>query len=147
MQLRNDIVELLRAGASDRAIGQQLHCDPRIVSATRAALGLPKSKSGRKPAASIAELFYARTEPVDGGHLRWTGYRNDHGVPALRYSRRTYSAYATAFRIKTGRDPVGNVIPQCAYPGCVHPDHVDDRPAREHNRSAYSAIFGEADQR
>ena len=146
MKIRTDIADMLRAGNSDTAIARRLHVDAKGVSAARTALGLPKAKSGRKPAATPEELFWRRTQAVDGGHLLWTGYLNNGGAegacPVLRHDGRLLTAYRIAFRIRHGREPIGNVHTGCDYSGCVHPDHVEDRPMRERNRKAYAAIFG-----
>lgn len=138
---RARITELLHAGHSDRAIGRQLHCDPRTVATIRANLGLPKSRPGIKPAATIEALFHARTQPASGGHLRWTGYTDPHRTPIFRYRGRIHSAYRVAFRIRTGRDPVGNALPTCDYDGCVQPAHVGDRVTR-HNQAAMALLGG-----
>ncbi|MFI8104738.1 hypothetical protein [Streptomyces sp. NPDC086023] len=144
MQIRADVAELLRAGLADHVIAKQLHTDHKKVAAARAALRLPKVKSGVKPAASIEALFHSRTEPAEDGHLRWTGYIDPRGTPVLRYAGRIRSAYRVAFTIRTGREPVGYVRPACGMSQCVAPDHVDDRPAREKNKAAYIGIFGGA---
>lgn len=141
--LRPDIVNLLHAGLSDRAIGRQLRCDPRTVSRTRATLGLPQVRCYANPASSIEELFWERVEPVEGGHLRWTGYRGD-GTPRLTWGGRLHTAYRIAFRIRTGREPVGYVLPGCEYPRCVAPRCVADAVERERTRRVLAAIFREA---
>ncbi|MFI8278559.1 hypothetical protein ACIGBH_27535 [Streptomyces sp. NPDC085929] len=139
---RDGIEALLRAGLSDRAIGQQLSTDPKKAAIIRRALGLPKAKSGVRPAANAEDLVRARTEPLPSGHARWTGHVNNDGVPAVRFGGRQLSAYRIAFRLRTGRDPVGTVRPGCGMPQCVAPAHMDDTPARARNRTAYNALFG-----
>lgn len=144
MKVRADVAELLRAGLADRVIAKQLHTDARKVAAARAALRLPQARTGRKTASSIEELFHARTEPGEDGHLRWTGSANNLGTPVVRYAKRQHTAYRIAFRIHTGREPIGRALPACGTPGCVAPAHIDDQPARDRNRAAYSSIFGGA---
>lgn len=144
--LRPDITKLLHAGLSDRAIGRQLRCTPRAVSRTRTVLGLPQVKPGPPPPAPAEERFWAHTEPVEGGHLRWTG---DHyqGLPCLRgvgRNRGRRSAYRIAFKIRTGRDAKGNALPACNYPRCVAPRHVADAVERARDREALAAILGAA---
>lgn len=95
---------------------------------------------GRK-AASLEEAFRLRTEPVDGGHLRWTGYVNRYDLPCLRHDYQEMTAYRVAFRLRTGREPVGYVRPDCELPGCVA--HVDDRPGRARTAALLVAIFGQ----
>jgi hypothetical protein len=145
MKLRPDIVALLRQGLSDRAIGRQLRCDPKGVARTRAALGLPQVKSGPPPA-PVEDLFWARVEPVEGGHLRWTGHHNSTGVPSLRVGGRSgglRSAYRIAFTIRTGREPQGTVSSDCDHPGCVAPRHVADAAERARDRKALAALLGD----
>lgn len=147
MKIRTDIAELLHKGLPDRTIAQQLHCDHKTVAKARAALRLPKARRGIKPAATIEDLFRARTESVDGGHLRWTGYTDKHGTPTLRYAGRLHTAHRVAFRIRTGRDADGKAAEECGYEGCVEPSHVDDKTIRDRDRTALAAILGADPQR
>ncbi|MFF7610713.1 hypothetical protein [Streptomyces lavendulae] len=140
MKLRQDVVDLLRAGLSDRVIARELHVDAKVVGAARAALGLPRTPSGPRPQ-TLEELFRARTEEVPGGHLRWTGCVSG-GTAQVRHDGRLHTAHRIAFTIRTGRAPVGNALPACDMEGCVAPAHVDDRLGRESLSTAYDAIFG-----
>lgn len=90
----------------------------------------------RMHAASVEEKFEARTVRVEGGHLTWTGanYLAWKGV-LLKPAR-------VAFRIRTGREPVGYVRPDCGLAGCVEPTHVEDQPGRLAIRAALRAIQG-----
>lgn len=144
MTIRADVAELLHTGLSDRAIGRQLHADRQRVAATRAVLGLPKTRSGGRPAASLEDAFRDRTRPVDGGHLEWTGHINRKGLPALRHNGAMHTAYRVAFRLRTGHDPVGRVRPDCDHPRCVAPEHVEDAPGRARTRQLLDAIGGQA---
>ncbi|MFF8656773.1 hypothetical protein [Streptomyces huasconensis] len=150
MKIRADIAELLHAGLSDRAIARQLSVDAkRTVRPAREALGLPRSRPGRKPAPTVEDLFWRRTQPVDGGHLLWTGARgaaSQGRCPFLRHGGRVHTAYRIAFRIKHGREPEGRVTPTCDRDGCVAPDHVEDRRIRERTKSTFDAIFGAVSQ-
>lgn len=101
-----------------------------------------KSRPGRKPAASVEDLFRARTEPTDGGHLRWTGYTSKRGLASVRYAGHTHTAYRIAFRIQHGREPVGNCSSDCGMPGCVAPAHVEDDTTRTRTRAAYASLIG-----
>lgn len=138
------IAELLGQGLSNKAVAEYLHADPRRIAAVRAGLGLPRARPGRRAAVSLADAFWARAERVDGGHLRWTGCYggSPRSTPYLRYGGRQLTAYRVAYRIRTGRDPVGYAKPGCEYPGCVEPDHVDDRVTRA-NRAAIARLLGE----
>lgn len=143
MIIRADVADLLRAGHSNAAIARQTGIDPQTAASARVALGLPKHRPGRTPATSVEELFRARAKQAEGGHLAWTGTRTYDGTPVVRYSGHLQSAYRIAFTIRHGRDPEGHVRPGCDHDGCVHPDHVEDRPMRQRNRAAFAAIFGQ----
>ena len=93
-------------------------------------------------AASLEAAFRARAEPAAGGHLRWTGHWTKNNVPGLRYGGSFHTAYRVAFRLRTGREAAGKALPECDYPGCVEPAHVDDAPGRNQTRDTYAAIFG-----
>lgn len=144
MTIRADIAELLRAGLSDRTIARQLHTDAKKVAATRTALGLPKAKSGIRPADTPTDLYYRHTKALDNGHTEWTGSVSNEGVPALRHGGRQLSVYRIAYRLRTGREPIGHVRPACGMPQCVTPDHLDDRDDRERAIATYNSVFGGA---
>ena len=84
MKIRPDVAELLKAGYSNAAIARQLNvCAQTTVAPAHTALGIPKAKSGYKPAASAEDLFWRRVKPTDDGHMEWAGYRTGDGVPGL----------------------------------------------------------------
>jgi hypothetical protein len=145
MKVRADVAELLHAGYSDTAIARQLGVDrARTVAPARAALGLPKAKSGYKAAATPEDLFWRRVRPLGDGHMEWTGYRNNSGVPTLRHGGRCLSASRIAFRIANGREPEGHTRPNCGRDGCVAPACQADRVSRAEDRKVdvlYAAIF------
>lgn len=154
MTVRADVAELLRAGLSNRAIAFELHIDAKAVAAAREALGLPKTKPGRRPAATAEDLFWRRAKPTDDGHMVWGGYVTSDGVPGLRHGGSFHTAYRLAFRIATGRDPEGYALPTCDRTYCVKPGHQEDRVDRTNRVEArlqerrvdalYGAIFGES---
>ncbi|MFH8792251.1 hypothetical protein [Streptomyces sp. NPDC017941] len=103
-------------------------------------------RRSRPRAATVEESFQLHTEPIDGGHLRWTGYIS-HGHPTVCHRGSTYSAYRVSFRLHQGREPVGRATPTCGVEGCLAGGHLADRPMREANRradAAFAAIFGDA---
>jgi hypothetical protein len=133
---RNAIVELLRAGWSDRAIARHVHVRNTLVGEIRAQLGIPAHKPGPTPAGTYEDLFWRRAIPTIDGHLIWpqttASIRISHEGPKQTAGR-------IAFRIRYGRDPIGQVRPGCGMERCVRPAHVEDQPMREQ----YAAIFGE----
>jgi hypothetical protein len=136
MNTRNAIVELLRAGHSDRAIARQVHVRNTYVGEIRAQLGLPAHKPGPTPAGSYEDLFWRHAQPTDDGHWIWP---NATANVRIGHEGPKQSARRIAFRIRYGRDPEGQVRPGCGVGRCVHPEHVEDQPMREQ----YAAIFGE----
>ncbi|MFJ4649503.1 hypothetical protein ACIP6Q_39215 [Streptomyces bobili] len=147
MKVRSDVAELLKAGLSNRAIARELHVDAKDVSAARIVLGLPKAKSGKRPASTPEDLFWHRAQPTDDGHMQWTGYHTKDGVPGLRHRGTFYTANRLAYRMATGRDPEGYALPSCGRDHCVKPGHHTDRVDREREKrvdSLYGAIFGQS---
>jgi hypothetical protein len=142
MKIRADIAELLHDGLPNERIAARLRVDRKKVAATRAALRLPKTPPGGR-ARPLPDLLAERSQPVDGGHMRWTGYVNPSGCPVLNYQDQgPRSAFRLVFLVRHGREPVGKAKAGCGYPGCVQPDHIDDQPMRERNRQTLAAIFG-----
>lgn len=142
MKVRADIAERLRAGLSDRAIERELGVPRNVIVRSRAALRIPKTPAGHFTGSTPQSMFRDRTEPADAGHLRWTGSTTNNGTPAFRWGGRNLSAYRVAFVMRHGRAPVGQVRPGCDVAGCVALGHVEDRPMRQRNRTAFAAIFG-----
>jgi hypothetical protein len=141
MKIRADIAELLRAGRSARAISRELHVDDKAVRAVRDLLHLPTAKPGPQPAGSPEDLFWRRVQPIDGGHMLWTGGTTG-GCPTLRHNGKRTTAYRIAFTIRHGREPEGKVTVACDRELCVSPHCVEDRVIRERTAHTYAAIFG-----
>lgn len=141
MRVRSDIAAMLREGVAQQDIMQTLHVGHRAVVATRESLGLPAPVRGGRAPRPIETEFHARTEPVDGGHLRWTGHYAD-GCPKLGRQGGHLSAYRIAFGLRHTRKPVGHVRPGCDYPKCVAPDHLEDQTMRVQLRQQLAGIFG-----
>lgn len=137
-----EIVGLLRGGASNKDVCQQIDVDHRTVAKIRREQGIPRHASGRKSYATAEEAYRARVEPAGGRHLRWTGGQSSAGTPVFMHDGRTLSAYRVAFTIRTGREPQGHVFPACDVPGCVAPECMDDTAARTRDRSALASILG-----
>ncbi|TXL91928.1 hypothetical protein EW053_04630 [Streptomyces sp. IB2014 016-6] len=127
---------------SNTGISQQLHCCKARVARIRGRLGIPNVPA--QPL-TLEQKWAAKTRQVDGGHLHWTGSRQSTSrTPVLRYGDKTVTAAAVAFRIRTGRDPVGYVLPECDYHHCVAPEHVEDEPGRQKTREQLRYLTGGA---
>jgi hypothetical protein len=85
---------------------------------------------GPRGALSLAEAWAARTRATADGHLIWTGASNTRGMLILEFEGRTQSARRLAFRLRTGKQPVGKVRSTCDQPACVAPRHVEDAEGR-----------------
>lgn len=141
MNIRDDIANLLHAEVPLSHICRQLHCAPITVQRTREALGLPAPKTCRVLPATLEEAFHQYTQPVEGGHLAWAGPANGT-VPKVTFEGTVHYARPLAFRLRYGREPVGNVTTSCVVKDCVAGGCVEDRPMRERTESLYGAIFG-----
>lgn len=140
MATREQITELLGQGLSNTAIARHLGCDKHRVGNIRHELGLPNI--AQQPL-TVEQKWAARTRPVDGGHLDWTGERRrTSGTPVMVYRGRMYTAARIAFRIHTGREPQGYAIAECEYPHCVEPTHVEDEAGRARTREQLRYLTG-----
>lgn len=134
------ITELLHQGLTNAAIVRELHCDVHRVARIRHQLGIANVPI--QPL-TLEQKWAARTRPVEGGHLEWTGERQStSGTPVLRYREKSYSPAAVAFRIRHGRDPQGYTYAECGLHHCVDPDHVDDEPGRARTREQLRYLTG-----
>lgn len=83
--------------------------------------------------------FNALTEPLDGGHVRWTGPMD--GPHALfKHAGQRMRPLTYAFRLHHGREPQGTVRPGCGMSHCLAGAHLDDTPARRAHRAAYAVL-------
>ena len=138
-------VRALLATHGNKAIAAQLGMDPRTVRTIREAAGIPYVPQPRGYA-TAEDKWAALVRPVDGGHLEWTGERvGAAGTPVMRFRERSMSPAGIAFRKRTGRDPVGQVRPECDYPHCVAPACVQDEPGRKALRLTLRRIKGMPD--
>ena len=130
----------LLAEHSTTQIAAMLGVDRAAVRRIRAEAGITYTAGSY---ATPREKWRARTEPVEGGHLRWTG-ATSHGTPTVRFNGGSHSAYRVAFRLQHDREPQGRVTATCDMPGCVSGWHVADQPMRNQTDALCEAIFGEA---
>lgn len=139
---RDAEIRALLAEYSSDAIARMLGVDRAAVRRIRAQAGIPYVRPER--ARTLEEKWVTHTKAVDGGHIEWTGYRND-GTPAFTTGGRVWSARRVAFRAWHGRNPRGYVLPGCGFDECVAPEHSTDRPMRAAQARAdalYTQIFG-----
>jgi len=142
---RAAIADMLRAGATYREIAQTLNVGSHTtISTVRKAEGIPVVTSRRRPGRTAEQTFRLYAEPYGDGHARWTGpwAGRSPQICLPGPERRKVSALRVAFRIRTGREPEGNVKPGCGERGCIAPGHVDDRVGREAVRRMLAAIGG-----
>ncbi|WKD36552.1 hypothetical protein [Streptomyces xanthophaeus] len=143
MTIRSDVAVLLHEGLPNHIIGRRLHISPTRVQDMRRALGIPNLLSV-PPAPSIEALFHERTEAQPGGHLIWVGEITPTGQLKVGWKGRSHSPHKVAFRIRTGRDPIGRARTSCDMRHCVAPAHVSDRAERDRDNAAFNALFGGA---
>ncbi|MEU0037219.1 hypothetical protein [Streptomyces sp. NPDC006333] len=142
------LAAMLREGATNKAAALALGLGRDTPARYRAALGIgpaPKGPAYNRSPLTIEQKFMTFTQPLDGGHLAWTGRRTrSNGTPTFTHRERTYTARSIAFRAAAGRDPDGYVTAECEFPECVAPAHVADEPARTRLRAQLAAVLGTA---
>jgi hypothetical protein len=137
----DQVKNLIREGLSDKQVGKRLRTSPKRVAGIRAELGLP---SGANRLLTFDDRWDANTEPVDGGHIRWTGRLRDGTNPAVLHEGRDASPRRIVFERLHGRPATGRVQPGCGYGPCVRPDHLEDQVMRDQLDGQLAAIFGSA---
>lgn len=139
------LLELAAQGAATAVIARELHMDRRSVRSIRNAAELPADPKPEMQPLTLEQKWANLTRQVDGGHLEWLGERAKRsGTPVMRYREKPYSPAAIAFRIRTGRDAVGQTFAECGYRHCVAPEHVDDTLTRVRDRDSLRAVLGMA---
>lgn len=124
-------IDMIRqGGATDSQIAAAVGLSSHTIGKIRRELGIPVHAIAKTPQQTYAE----RTEPVDGGHVRWTGISQQATL-----NGRTYTPGRLAFLIGHGREPEGWVQASCGWTGCVAGEHLTDRLMREQARQAVDA--------
>ena len=81
----------------------------------------------------IDRLFWSRVDkngptpphaPGLGQCWVWTGATNGVGYGKLGRNHRTLAAHRYAWRLQSGREPVGHVLHRCDNPPCVRKKHL-----------------------
>lgn len=135
-----EVRDLLRAGLSDKQVGLRLRTNPKRVARIRAAAGMASFENRRL---TFDERWAANTEPVDGGHIRWTGRLRDGTTPAVLHEGRDASPRRIVFERLHGRSGVGRVLPGCGFGACVRAEHLEDQVMRDKLDAQFASIFGE----
>ncbi|MFH8530495.1 hypothetical protein ACH4GE_18995 [Streptomyces tendae] len=141
------LATLYRAGTNDAEAARIVGISKSTAGMWRRRLAIgpaPKQPSPLLSPLTLAEKWHTFARPVEGGHMEWTGPVRESGTMAFTHHGREYTARAAAFRIRTGRAPVGRVTAECEHPGCVAPACVEDDPGRARSRAQYSAVVGRA---
>lgn len=138
---RDAEIRALLAEHSSNAIALLLGVDRAVVRRIRSEAGIPYVPV--EQARTLEEKWASHTQPVDDGHLKWTGERRKAtGTPVMRYKDGNYSPAAIAFRIKHGRDAEGYAIADCGLKHCVAPGHVEDEVGRTRTREQLRYVTG-----
>ncbi|MFJ4703183.1 hypothetical protein ACIP5N_34040 [Streptomyces sp. NPDC088768] len=140
----DEILRLLTEGLSAAEVARRLRADRASVRAIRRAAGLPAFE--KPPPPTLEEKWQARVRPLDGGHLEWLGERARGATPVMRFQGKSVSPLAIAFRMRTGREPVGQVRAECDVPYCVAPGCVEDEPGRLRIREQLRYLKGTAER-
>lgn len=139
-----EIRRLINEGASNAAVRRATGADASAIRRIRRDVGVPCPPQYTH---TLESKWTERTRPVEGGHLEWTGERNKvSGTPLIRYGEQTYTAASVAFRMRTGRDPVGPVKAECSLHQCVAPEHVEDGPGRDRLREQLRYLLGKGER-
>jgi hypothetical protein len=90
---------------------------------------------------TVEAKWWANTRRA-GRHLVWTGPLSGRGCPVLDYKGRRYQAARIAYRMRTGREPIGLTQRTCRTLLCVNPACIDDGHDRALLRTQLRALDG-----
>ncbi|MCX5239740.1 hypothetical protein OG824_31525 [Streptomyces prunicolor] len=142
-QVRVDITEHLLGGRPPHMVARELCVAPSDVTDVLRSLGRAGTSLRRR--LTIEQYFRSRTRHIHGGHLLWLDHV-DHGLPVLHHNRHVHSARRIAWRMTHPTDPQGPVVPGCAMPLCVAPDHVIDHATLRQLARLLHHLFGDTHQ-
>lgn len=135
----DDIVRMLKDGATNKHVAQTLRVDKRAVVRVRDILGLARAHGN---ATTREDKIASFSVPLDGGHTGWTGRTATSGAPVIRHRGIELAAAHVAFQTRTGREPVGIVKAECGFHDCLTPAHVADELERRKVRMQERALYG-----
>ncbi|MGW9385374.1 helix-turn-helix domain-containing protein [Streptomyces globisporus] len=143
---RAQIIEQLESGATDRAVAAACGIDRGTAARYRRGLSIPPAPRPAPPNRStltVEEKWRTFVTPADErGHMTWTGRLASGTTPVMTHAGRTITARPVAYRMHTGRDPVGYVRPGCGQPNCVAPEHLEDEQDRRRERADLGVMLG-----
>ncbi|MFI8817488.1 MULTISPECIES: helix-turn-helix domain-containing protein [unclassified Streptomyces] len=143
---RAQAAELLNTGTSDRAIAAAVGIDRATVARMRRTLDMPpapRPAPKNRTTISVNEKWQTYVTSADErGHMTWTGRLANGTTPVMSYAGCTITARPVAYRMHTGRDPVGYVRPGCGQSDCVAPAHQEDEQDRVRERAELGAMLG-----
>ncbi|MEU6595047.1 hypothetical protein ABZ923_38620 [Streptomyces sp. NPDC046881] len=128
-QLWESIARALKTAGgpvSNEAVSRRLGCARRSVAQVRLDLGLRPYRIEHRGGWTLAD-FEEMSVELRGGHRRWRGRHNTHGVPM---AGQHLTAYRLSFRLHHGREPVGKVTGTCRLNRCVAGGHLADSVLR-----------------
>lgn len=137
-----EIRALLAQRNTNKAISRQLHVCPDTVASIRRELGL--GNVPRQPL-MLVEKWQRSTEPVTGGHRKWTGPLSKRGAPVLWFCRTSYTGARIAYYIHAGAWPVGLAEQTCDFPHCVAPAHQRDTAKPLGPKPVHPEFYGSAE--
>lgn len=86
-----------------------------------------RRKRGVAEPQTLLDIYLARTEAADDGHVRWVT-----PTTTIRFHGRTYTSMQAAWACATNRAPEGLLRAECGIAGCVAAEHLSDAAMRKH---------------
>jgi len=133
------VVDLIRAGKSDRGIYDLLHVNRKYIAAVRAAEGVAPFRR-TKTVDEQLDRFCSIPDP--DGHVHWSGSVATNGTPRIRMDGNDFPAAHQVFERRAGRPAEGQVRADCGMKHCLAPGHVMDDIERRKVRLQTRALLG-----
>lgn len=130
------IIALAKEGVPNTVIAVEVGLSRQQVAAILRHNKVPSAPPARKVRKPIEVEWADHTIEVAGGHLLWRedGVHTSTGSGRLHYNKVRYSAAQIAYKIRTGRWPVGVVYAVCDIAHCIQLLHVADTATRQRVR-------------
>lgn len=130
--------KLISEGEHDSAVSKALGIDRRTSARIRRDMGMPPKRS----AIPLDVKLRRDWRPREDGHTGWDGRRYSSGGPSVRKHGQDTPATHVAFKLRTGRYPVGIVKTECGERECLTPAHLSDEIERRTVRMQERALLG-----